>query len=844
MANKGIFNMRNGWLAGILGLILCLALVFSVAAPMAAEDAEEGCDSCQAYPIMHPDRETREEWIEAYNSAPRAYIEMEGFQVPSPTGSLSLLDHLDYTPAERNQGDCGNCWAWAGTGCLGIALDVQEGIKDRLSVQYINSCGFDVIGTTCCEGAWLFDLADFYDVTGMTIPWSNTNAHWQDGDASCDTACSSISTTPNYPITSIQEVTIPTQGVGQATAIANIKNVLNQNKAVFFSFFLPNSSTWDDFNSFWNASGESVLYDMDQFCGIPYDDSPDEGGGHAVLCVGYNDDDPNNSYWIMLNSWGTGPTGNRPNGLFRIDMDMNYQCVNNPYYSFYWETLDVAFGGNNPPNVPSAPSPPNHATGVSINADLSWTGGDPDVGDIVTYDVHFGTSATPPLVSNDQTGTTYDPGTLSYNTKYYWKIVATDNHAASTTGPLWDFTTSSTPNNPPQLSSPSLQPPSGSPSTGFYYYVNYYDSDGDSPNIKRVYIDGTPYTMSLQSGSAPNGVYRYGPKNLSVGSHNYYFYFEDGKGGTARLPTSGSYSGPVVSQENNPPQLSSPSVQPPSGTPSTSFYHYVNYYDSDGDSPNIKRVYIDGTPYTMSLQSGSAPNGVYRYGPKNLSVGSHNYYFYFEDGKGGTARLPTSGSYSGPVVSQENNPPNTPSNPSPGNHASGVPINADLSWTGGDPDAGDTVTYDVYFGTSATPPLVSNDQLATTYDLGTMNNNTKYYWYIVATDNHSAWTTGPLWDFTTASQSGDENNPAVEVGLASLGDRLVIAYGYKASEGVGGWTVYNPEWAMTHPDWNTLTTLYMGRGYWINVEEACSLEYDTQVYGLDAGWNLIGWLGW
>ena len=26
---------------------------------------------------------------------------------------------------------------------------------------------------------------------------------------------------------------------------------------------------------------------------------------YAVLCVGYNDDDPNNSYWIMLNSWGT-----------------------------------------------------------------------------------------------------------------------------------------------------------------------------------------------------------------------------------------------------------------------------------------------------------------------------------------------------------------------------------------------------------------------------------------------------------------------------------------------------------------------------------------------------------
>lgn len=49
--------------------------------------------------------------------------------------------------------------------------------------------------------------------------------------------------------------------------------------------------------------------------------------------------------------------------------------------------------------------------------DLSWTAGDLDVGDTVTYDVYFGTSTSPPLVSNDQSGRTYDPGTLNYNTK-------------------------------------------------------------------------------------------------------------------------------------------------------------------------------------------------------------------------------------------------------------------------------------------------------------------------------------------------------------------------------------------------------------------------------------------
>ena len=105
-------------------------------------------------------------------------------------------------------------------------------------------------------------------------------------------------------------------------------------------------------------------------------------------------------------------------------------------------------------------------------------------------------------------------------------------------------------------------------------------------------------------------------------------------------------------------------------------------------------------------------------------------------------------------LTPENQPPNTPSNPSPANHTTDVPIDADLSWTGGDPDPGDTVTYDVYFGTSTTPPLVSDDQPSTTYDLGTLNYSTEYYWKIIATDNHGTSTEGPLWDFCTEAAPG------------------------------------------------------------------------------------------
>ena len=319
-----------------MGLILCFALVFSSAGGSLPQGvgAEEPVIE---YPIMHPDEETMERWIEAYNEAPRVQVGVSGSQTQASAGSQDLLSHLDYVPSERSQGGCGNCWAWAGTGCLGIALDVQEGIKDRLSVQYLNSCETAAIGKTCCHGGWLYEVADFYTCTGLCIPWSNANANWQSSDGSCGPDCGSISTVPSYPISSIDDVTITTQTVDRETAIANIKYELDQDRAVWFAFFLPTSAAWSDFYHFWSYDDESDIYDMDKFCSESYEGA----GGHAVLCVGYSDGPGTaNDYWVMLNSWGT--TAGRPNGLFRVDMDMAYDGASSSC-SFFWQTLDVTF---------------------------------------------------------------------------------------------------------------------------------------------------------------------------------------------------------------------------------------------------------------------------------------------------------------------------------------------------------------------------------------------------------------------------------------------------------------------------------------------------------------------
>jgi hypothetical protein len=115
-----------------------------------------------------------------------------------------------------------------------------------------------------------------------------------------------------------------------------------------------------------------------------------------------------------------------------------------PYLSTMLAFDAIKFVGadvNNPPYEPYNPSPFIHEPGVLVTADLSWSGGDSDLGDTVVCDVYFGLRSSPPLVSSGQWATIYNLGTLSYVTAYYWKIVARDNHGASTPGPVWDFAT-------------------------------------------------------------------------------------------------------------------------------------------------------------------------------------------------------------------------------------------------------------------------------------------------------------------------------------------------------------------------------------------------------------------
>ena len=366
-----------------LSYILVIGLLFATAGVVSAADPSPAVTPSAANvsgdqapftdPFMHPSPETLKRWVDEYNAAPEA--PQPGFfsrMLASFQYQQDLLSHISYVPSERNQNPIGNCWVWAGTGVLEVAHDVNDKVYDRLSIQYLDSNYNGGSGSSWAgEGGNLVDFVGFYNQQRIAVPWSNANASFQDGTAysqasqKAGVAAADIQTVPNYPITSINQKGIGTIGFGNSAAIANITGVLNDNRAIYLGFIMPNADAVSSFSNFWYYQDKNAVWDPSPFAGKPYDS---RGASHAVTIVGYSTADPNNRYWIALNSMGTGASGNRPEGTFRIKMDINYDATCPYEYGAYpmttWETMDVTFGDVTSGSTPAPFNGPHQVPGV------------------------------------------------------------------------------------------------------------------------------------------------------------------------------------------------------------------------------------------------------------------------------------------------------------------------------------------------------------------------------------------------------------------------------------------------------------------------------------------------
>ncbi|MHC4738713.1 MAG: right-handed parallel beta-helix repeat-containing protein, partial [Planctomycetota bacterium] len=457
---------------------------------------------------------------------------------------------------------------------------------------------------------------------------------------------------------------------------------------------------------------------------------------------------------------------------------------------------------NQPPGQASSPSPANSATGISTTADLSWTAGS----GATSHDVYFGTDSTPDSSEDqgNQTATTFDPGTMSNSTTYYWRIDEI-NGEGTTTGDVWSFTTTSG-SAPGAASSPSpansatsvsitadLSWTAGSGATSRDVYFGTSSPGASQGNQTATTFDAgtmsnnTTYYWRIDevngNGTTTGTVWSFTTQSPASGTvllvdfgdtanedtfeltdwdtaitDTYTNNVDIGPGGTTITVASNpgyDYQGVTgtsrsfVADEIIRVTWYNNSASQVTFTPRMSFTDSNRPLpDTDWDdmSQTVIAAYGTGTSeFTVDANSAGT------YSVVNVNVNYSNNQVLICD----KIELVTGST------------PGQATNPSPANSATDVSITADLSWTA---DANAT-SHDVYFGTSS-PGASQGNQAATTFDTGTMTNNTTYYWRIDEV-NAGGTTTGTVWSFTTivaapgAASSPSPANSATGVSITA-----------------------------------------------------------------------------
>ncbi len=114
-------------------------------------------------------------------------------------------------------------------------------------------------------------------------------------------------------------------------------------------------------------------------------------------------------------------------------------------------------------------------------------------------------------------------------------------------------------NTPPVLTGGLIDKIDGYRSTWFTYTITYTDVDNDEPTMKNIYIDGFPNAMSSPDLDFTDGAAYSFTTLLSLGEHEFFFEFSDGKN-TVRDPPVGVFTGPEILNRDPVPLIDFPTT--------------------------------------------------------------------------------------------------------------------------------------------------------------------------------------------------------------------------------------------------------------------------------------------
>jgi hypothetical protein len=191
-----------------------------------------------------------------------------------------------------------------------------------------------------------------------------------------------------------------------------------------------------------------------------------------------------------------------------------------PEKVYYWRVDEfdglTTYKGNvwgfTTPSAAGSLQPPNGATGLPMNAKLTWT----PAANAISHDVYFGddkdavqnaTTASPEYKGNKAIGAeTYDPGKLALGTTYYWRVDAVYS-AGPVKGLIWSFTTGDFLLIDDFESYNDIDPPDPNSNRIFDTWI---DGFGTTDNGALVGNDFPPYAEQIiVHGGAQSLIYRY-----------------------------------------------------------------------------------------------------------------------------------------------------------------------------------------------------------------------------------------------------------------------------------------------------------------------------------------------
>ncbi len=204
---------------------------------------------------------------------------------PAPAGLPTAFSWRSKCSPVKNQGQCGSCWAFAGTGVFEANINISDNILKDLSEQWLVNCYFNH-----CNGGWT--PFPYFQSPGTVYevdePYTALNG-----------TCK-----PIYPYhEKIDRWAYVNSSNPSSPTDADIKRAIYNYGPVWVGMHAgPN------FQNYYNTTAIFTAGDIGSDI------------NHAVVLVGWDDNNGTDGYWILRNSWGptTGTWGWGNAGYMKI----------------------------------------------------------------------------------------------------------------------------------------------------------------------------------------------------------------------------------------------------------------------------------------------------------------------------------------------------------------------------------------------------------------------------------------------------------------------------------------------------------------------------------------------